>query len=159
VTPDASRVTGLAILAACLDHATKNPQRKLLIAGHTDTTGRNEYNLGLSELRAKSVYYALTGDRDSWVGAAQAKFKVEDYQLILKWASQELNYDSDPGAIDNNRGPKTEKATKRFQQQYNQNYGESIPEDLGRFLRPVHGHARAPAQLRPGATGSHPERP
>jgi outer membrane protein OmpA-like peptidoglycan-associated protein len=127
VVPDASRITALAVLAACLNHAKKNPAMKLLIAGHTDTTGRNDYNLGLSELRAKSVFFALTGDKDGWVGVAESKHKVEDYQLILKWASQEMGYDSDPGAINNSPGPKTTKATKRFQEQYNEDYGTSIP--------------------------------
>ncbi len=127
VVPDSSRVTALATLAACLNHAKKNPSHKLLIAGHTDTTGRNDYNLGLSELRAKSVYFALAGDKSSWVGVAESKHKVEDYQLILKWASQEFGYDSDPGAIDDSHGPKTTAAVKRFQEQYNADAGTSIP--------------------------------
>jgi hypothetical protein len=128
VVPDASRVTALATLAACLNHARKNPAHKLLIAGHTDTTGQNAYNLGLSELRAKSVYFALTGDRDGWVGVAKSKHKVEDYKLILKWAHQEMGYDCDPGAVNDSHDAQTTKAIKRFQQEYNQDYDAKLAE-------------------------------
>jgi OOP family OmpA-OmpF porin len=33
----------------------KNPNRKLLVEGHTDSVGSDDYNLGLSEQRAESV--------------------------------------------------------------------------------------------------------
>ena len=37
------------------DYLKRNPDRKILIEGHTDNTGSSEYNLQLSQLRAQSV--------------------------------------------------------------------------------------------------------
>ena len=37
------------------DYLKRNPDRKVLIEGHTDNTGGSEYNLQLSQLRAQSV--------------------------------------------------------------------------------------------------------
>ena len=39
-----------------------NPDRKVLIEGHTDSIGRSEYNLQLSLLRAESVQSFLVGN-------------------------------------------------------------------------------------------------
>jgi outer membrane protein OmpA-like peptidoglycan-associated protein len=37
------------------DYLKRNPDRKIMIEGHTDNTGNSEYNLQLSQLRAQSV--------------------------------------------------------------------------------------------------------
>jgi len=37
------------------DYLNRNPDRKILIEGHTDNSGTSEYNLQLSQLRAQSV--------------------------------------------------------------------------------------------------------
>ena len=39
----------------------KSTPVNIMLVGHTDSTGPTEYNLGLSERRAKSVYQYLTG--------------------------------------------------------------------------------------------------
>jgi OmpA-OmpF porin, OOP family len=39
----------------------RNPDRKILIEGHTDSTGSSEYNLQLSLLRAESIQSFLVG--------------------------------------------------------------------------------------------------
>jgi outer membrane protein OmpA-like peptidoglycan-associated protein len=38
----------------------QNPNRKMFVVGHTDSVGGYEYNMGLSQRRAKSVVDALT---------------------------------------------------------------------------------------------------
>jgi outer membrane protein OmpA-like peptidoglycan-associated protein len=43
------------------EYLKRNPDRKILIEGHTDNTGSSEYNLQLSELRARSVESFLLG--------------------------------------------------------------------------------------------------
>lgn len=123
------RITGLAVLRACYLHAKKNPAQKTLVTGHTDTTGAASYNLTLSQMRADHVLYALLGERDKWAQIAQDKHKVEDYQLILKWIARVNGWDCDPGPVDNQRGPKTQAATKKFQQTYNKEFKASIAED------------------------------
>jgi hypothetical protein len=127
--PDANRVTGLSILAAAYDHAKKNPQRQLLDAGHTDTTGADAYNIDLSIQRADNVKHALMGNRDPWVSGCKAKHKTEDYQQILKWAAWTYGWDCDPGPIDNVHGSKTSAGVKSFQKNYNIKFSQSIAED------------------------------
>lgn len=43
------------------EYLKQNPDRKVLIEGHTDSTGSSEYNLRLSQLRADSVESYLIG--------------------------------------------------------------------------------------------------
>jgi outer membrane protein OmpA-like peptidoglycan-associated protein len=45
-----------------VDFLKRNPDRKVLIEGHTDSTGNPEYNLQLSLLRAESVQSFLVGN-------------------------------------------------------------------------------------------------
>lgn len=123
------RITGLAVLRACYLHAKKNPAQKTIITGHTDTTGAASYNVTLSQMRADNVLYALLGERDKWAQIAQDKHKVEDYQLILKWIARVNGWDCDPGPVDNQSGPQTRGATKKFQQTYNIEFKASIAED------------------------------
>ncbi|MGA2500603.1 MAG: OmpA family protein, partial [Tepidisphaeraceae bacterium] len=128
IPPD-KHVTAMSVLAEALATARDNPARKMLLTGHTDTSGSAEYNLPLSQQRADSVLAALTGDRDGWVKVAKDKHRVEDYQLILKWVAADQNWACDPGKVDNADGPKTQAAVKEFQKRYNQELGKSIGED------------------------------
>jgi OmpA family len=126
-SPD--RAMGLAVLRAALAQAAENPKQKLLIAGHTDTTGQPDYNVDLSQQRADSVLHVLCGNKDDWVTVAHGKHKTEDYQQIFKWAARQFGWDCDPGAVDDKDGPKTKAATKEFQKGYNVDFEQSIDED------------------------------
>jgi len=113
--PEPERVTGIAVLAAALSHARDNPEKKLLAAGHTDTSGDDAYNVRLSQQRSDGVVAALRGDEDAWVAVAQAKHEVEDYQQILKWVAWLWGWPCDPGPIDGDHGSGTNDAVKAFQ--------------------------------------------
>src|SRR5262249_27065750 len=67
---DKDRVRGLGVLAATYRFLALNPNFKLLLAGHCDTTGEDDYNFMLSERRAKNVLFLLQGDRRAWVKSA-----------------------------------------------------------------------------------------
>ena len=127
--PDPKRITGLSILATAYQHAEKNPTHQLLDAGHTDTSGKDAYNLTLSVQRADSVLHALLGNRSAWVAVSLAKHKVEDYQQIVKWTSWAYGWDSDPGPIDNVHGSQTTAGVKGFQRNYNNTFGGSLVVD------------------------------
>jgi OmpA-OmpF porin, OOP family len=49
-------------LLRLVEFLERNPDRKVLIEGHTDSTGSEEYNLQLSLLRAESVQSLLVGN-------------------------------------------------------------------------------------------------
>jgi OOP family OmpA-OmpF porin len=51
---------GIAVLDQAVDVLNRYPQVRVEVAGHTDSTGTEEYNQGLSERRAKIVYDYLT---------------------------------------------------------------------------------------------------
>jgi hypothetical protein len=135
------RHDGIALLAACFHHASEHPERKLLITGHTDTTGSAGYNSALAQLRADNVLHALTGARNEWVVIAAEKHRVLDYQQILAWISRVWFWDCDPGPLDDDSGSLTKDALAGFQHRYNQDFGGSIgvdgdigPETWGAFF-------------------------
>jgi OmpA-OmpF porin, OOP family len=49
-------------LLRLVEYLERNPDRKILVEGHTDSTGSSEYNLRLSQLRAESVQSFLIGN-------------------------------------------------------------------------------------------------
>jgi len=122
-------ITGLAVLRACYLHAQENPSQLIIIAGHTDTRGRGEYNKRLSRLRAENILHALLGDRDGWVKTAQKKHRVEDYKQILQWVARMWGWNCDPVKVDNQLTPQTRRAILAFQIAYNKKFKASIAED------------------------------
>jgi hypothetical protein len=123
------RVTALAIIKAVFDQLERSPDQKLLVAGHTDRSGSDAYNLSLSLARAKNVLHVLTGDKEAWKTSCQGQHEVEDYQQLLKWMFEDHGWDTDPGTIDNVNGSLTQGAVRRFQATYNVEFGQSIAED------------------------------
>ena len=55
--PDKNRVSGLGVLAATYRFLGLNERFGLLLAGHCDTSGQDDYNFTLSERRAKNVLF------------------------------------------------------------------------------------------------------
>lgn len=123
------RITGLSVLAACLRHSEEHGRERLLIVGHADTKGGDEYNVKLSQQRADNVFFALAGDKEKWAQLSHEHHQMEDSQAILKWMDNRFAFGTDPGAIDNKGGPKTEAAVKTFQKRYNADFGKKIAVD------------------------------
>lgn len=122
-------VSGLAVVVACLLHAKQNPSQKILVAGHTDRSGTDEYNLGLSRLRAENVLALLRGDRERWVATAREKLKVLDIQLLMSWLTRSWGWQCDPGVLDGVNGPRTTAAIRMFQEAYNEHVGGDLTVD------------------------------
>jgi len=132
---DHTSISSVGIFAATLRFVEAHPGRKLLVAGHTDTTGAVDFNQTLSEERAKVALALLEGDRDAFVGLADKRHTVADYKQILSWCAKafdDVDFDCDPGTIDDNAstgsGP-----LRRFQAAYNANkdaIGASDQADL-----------------------------
>ncbi|MBN1603624.1 MAG: peptidoglycan-binding protein [Chitinispirillaceae bacterium] len=114
-TDSQEKVNGLVVLCDVLRWAYNNKNYKMLLAGHTDTSGPDDYNFKLSKSRADSVYFLLVAQKDSWVEVVKTYNKIEDKQQILKWAALTYSWQCDPGKIDGIEGPDTQTATRNFQ--------------------------------------------
>ncbi|MBN1577236.1 MAG: OmpA family protein [Chitinispirillaceae bacterium] len=120
------KVSGIPVLKEVLLHAAKNPGRKLLIAGHTDASGSDDYNFKLSLKRAQSVYYVLINEKDTWARNADEKHHDKDIQHVLKWAAGRRKWNCDPGDVDGKIGPKTKAAINNFRKAAGINESESF---------------------------------
>ncbi|HEY0431696.1 MAG TPA: peptidoglycan-binding protein [Pyrinomonadaceae bacterium] len=106
-------------------YADGHPDEKVVVLGHTDLVGSDEYNQALSERRARSVFATLTFGTSAELRAAAIQdwdhlrrgpraglndgWGTREYQYIL----QDLQYYL--GNIDEDHGPKTDAAVRAFQ--------------------------------------------
>ncbi|MEW6051209.1 MAG: OmpA family protein [Candidatus Zixiibacteriota bacterium] len=119
-----AKVSGVKALALVFKQFEFNPKQKIVLAGHTDTSGDAKYNFELSELRAQNVLYLLIGERTEWAKVCHKKQKVEDHQQILKWTFKTRKWPCNPGAVDNSWDTDTEKALSNFVQYYNTEFAD-----------------------------------
>ncbi len=126
-------------------HAEKNKSgKKLLILGHTDLTGGDDYNQSLSERRARAAYAYLTAGDDldtavnEWNELRQTRptgttktvkdtWGVRQYQQML----QDLGLY--PGIIKDTHDTATDNAVRAFQA----DHGLSVDGDVGDQTWPV----------------------
>jgi hypothetical protein len=124
-------LTTVGILASVLRFIEEHPDRKLLLAGHTDTVGQDKDNQTLSEERVAGSLAVLMGDRQSFIDIAEGRHKVSDYKQILRWVAQQDFIPGfggcDPGKIDDVEGTGVA-PVKAFQDAYNQNKASFLPE-------------------------------
>ena len=121
-TPDSGEVaapgqqltTGIKALALAYKQFEFDPKVRMIIAGHTDTTGSARYNFDLSEKRAKNVLYLLMGEKEDWARVSADQHKIEDYQQIMKYFAAKKGWACDPEKIDDKWGDKTKNACREF---------------------------------------------
>jgi outer membrane protein OmpA-like peptidoglycan-associated protein len=94
-----------------LDAALKKfPDAKLMVYGHTDRVGGEEYNKILSERRAESAYAFVTDQPAIW----EKLYNKENWGLgPIQEILTDLGFD--PGPIDGKDGPQTQAAVKEYQ--------------------------------------------
>lgn len=114
-TGDQERINGLNVIRSILKQVKSHAEQKVLIAGHTDRSGPEEYNFELSRKRAFVVISVLEADRDSWIKIVTDQNKNEDIQHILKWVAVYKKWNCDPGKIDGIIGSKSIASIKEFQ--------------------------------------------
>ena len=103
-TEKQEKVTGVKAMALIFKQYDFDPDKQILIAGHTDTSGEDKYNFELSDLRARNVLYILTAERDKWADICYEKQKVEDYQQFMNYVNKIHKYPCNSGSVDDKWG-------------------------------------------------------
>jgi hypothetical protein len=121
----AERESALHVIIAPLRFLEQNPDFRLLIAGHTDTSGGKAHNEKLSDARSRSVLALLEGDRDAFVQACQDFNADEDDPVILEFASREFGFPCEPASPERASPEEVE----AFQKAYNEKFEKNISVD------------------------------
>ena len=113
------KVSGIKALALVFKQFEFDPEVKMVVSGHTDTSGTAEFNFKLSKERALNILYLIykkeeEDSRKKWAEICYNRHKVEDYQQILTYFEKKLACGCDPQGIDDDWGDNTKKATENF---------------------------------------------
>ncbi len=115
------------------DFYKSKPGGELLVVGHTDTTGPQDYNLELSKRRAENVAAYLTDTVETWTSYYQPQpiskqwgTREDQHMLSVLPEGREPFY-TDP--VDGIPGPSTTEAVTEFQEFSNADRGTSLQVD------------------------------
>jgi hypothetical protein len=116
-----NQLSGVRALAVTFKQFEFDSRKRLLVAGHTDTSGAAQMNFELSDQRASAIVHLLEGNRDEWADISFHRHHIEDYQQIMKYVSvsPRFGWNTDPIKLDNKWGDDTSTATKNFITSYN----------------------------------------
>ncbi len=98
----------------------RSPEGEILIVGHTDTTGANDYNRKLSVERARNFEAFLRDDPQVWLknykspSAGDAWGTREDQLMLSSLGNDGIPFYT--GLIDGDSGAETKKAISNFQE-------------------------------------------
>ncbi|MCB2229517.1 hypothetical protein KQH82_02295 [bacterium] len=144
-TAEQSAVSGLRVLALVFRQFEFDPNLRMIVTGHTDTSGGTRPNFLLSRERSRSVLHLLDGDKSRWCRVCAGHHKVEDYQQIIEYFHhatppwKRSNWNCDPQGLDDKFGNKTRNAVNGFAQGFNRDYAvpfnkRQLPNNLGDII-------------------------
>jgi outer membrane protein OmpA-like peptidoglycan-associated protein len=107
----------------------EHPDEQLVVFGHADTSGDHPINYDISERRAQAALALLAHDGKIWEDLAKNRHKIEEIQRCLKTLTTSHGWSCDPGGVDDQDGPKTQGAVKKFQERCNQKYKLGLNPD------------------------------
>ena len=113
------KLSGIKVLALIFRELELDADKRVLVTGHTDTSGTAKFNFKLSEERSQSVLYLLEGGRDEWAKLCYGRHNIEDYKQIMTYVHAERAWLCDPNNLKNQWDVATEEATKGFIDGYN----------------------------------------
>ena len=112
------------VLQRAAAYSDAHPDERMLIVGHTDLVGSDDYNQSLSERRGRSVHAYLTSGREKAAAVAEwnelRKRNLGGITLHDTWGTREYQYMLQDlgfyfGNIDEDHGPATDAAVRAFQ--------------------------------------------
>jgi outer membrane protein OmpA-like peptidoglycan-associated protein len=119
----------LSALSSAFAYAKNNPDRETVLFGHTDTSGKPDYNYDLSQWRSEGIKAFIDNDVNLFLDTVSLASKVEDYQTFLASLAKNYSWKCDPGTIDNVAGEKTKAAIKSFQEEYKKRFNKELTPD------------------------------
>jgi len=125
-TAQQETISGLDVIKTILIRLQEYPDQKILLTGHTDTSGDDVYNQKLAYGRATSAQYILEGREPDWVALVEDKHHKKDVQHLLEWAHTAKGYDTDPQGVDGKIGSNTKDALEKFYLAINADFGKSF---------------------------------
>lgn len=114
----APRSGGLSGVAAALALAFAQPERCVVVVGHSDTVGSAADNDILSLERATNVQCFMAGQRNDWAAHCQAHYTVGDFEAAYRFVAHTFDWDCDPGKVDDDFDEASRSARDRFRQRY-----------------------------------------
>ncbi len=119
--PSQDRISGIQALAVAFKQFEFDPRKRMLIAGHTDTSGEPAMNFELSRQRADNVLHLLEGKRDAWAEVSRKRHRIEDYQQIMRFLfeNKRWGWSCNPVKIDDKWAEPTRAAVDAFRTDYN----------------------------------------
>jgi hypothetical protein len=90
-------ISGIGCVAQALAYARAHPERRILVVGHTDTSGSKTHNRGVAERRAAHLSALLRADVKAWVASCETDGTVADLCAHVRWAAGRFAWACDPG--------------------------------------------------------------
>lgn len=109
-------LTSVGVFATVLRYNDEHPGLKLLVAGHSDSTGDITFNQKLSEERAQVALALLRGNRAEFVRLCQARHDEVDVTQIFHWAAHHYGFSCQPTRLD---APPSDQRYQQFRDSYN----------------------------------------
>ena|GEM_PF-5395349 len=122
-------ITAYDAFLTVLEYAKQNPNKSLVIVGHTDSVGTESSNKQLSFERAQNIAFFIAGKAKEWVAHSFENHKADDVQHILSWANRQFGFNSDPQGIDNIFGEKSKLALKNFRKDFQSQINPDIYQE------------------------------
>ncbi len=132
------QVSGVAALALVFKTSEFHPEYRIIVAGHTDTSGGIELNYRLANDRALGVWLLLLGREDPadeeeeeglhWAETARGRHRIEDYQQIMTHyaLAGRVSGACDPQGVDNTWGSDTSSACEAFFRELSPDTADSL---------------------------------
>lgn len=116
-------------LTRSLKWSKENPDEQLVVFAHADTSGDHPVNYDITDRRAQAALALLAHADKIWEELAKKHHKIEEIQRCLKTLTTCHGWSCDPGEVDDQDGPKTQGAVKKFQETCNQKYKLGLTVD------------------------------